>query len=95
MYGAYEKILNRSNTQDADHRDLNKIWAILQLVLAVERPLALREMAIALPLTEYQPLCEEFVGEIDTKEGIWNTIRDCCGLLVIRVDDRLYLCIKQ
>jgi ankyrin repeat protein len=48
-------------------------------------------MSIALPLLEYQPPHQDLADEIESNEGIWDIIRDCCGLLVIRVDDRLYL----
>jgi hypothetical protein len=48
-------------------------------------------MSIALPLLELQPPYEDLADEIESKDGIWNIIRDCCGLLVIHVDDRLYL----
>ena len=61
------------------------------MIVAARRPLTLREMSIALLLLEYQPLYKDLADEIESEEGIWNLIRDCCGLLVIRVDDRLYL----
>ncbi|RDL30832.1 Uncharacterized protein BP5553_10177 [Venustampulla echinocandica] len=88
---AYEKILNRSKTQGPGNQDLKKTRTILQMIVAARRPLTLREMSIALLLQEYQPLDEDLADEIESEEGIWNIIRDCCGLLVIRVDDRLYL----
>ncbi|OCK76743.1 hypothetical protein K432DRAFT_305689, partial [Lepidopterella palustris CBS 459.81] len=87
----YEKILNRSKTQSPGNQDLKRTRNILQMVVAARRPLTLQEMSIALPLTEHEPPYKDLVDEIDTEEGVWNTIRDCCGLLVIRVDDRLYL----
>jgi ankyrin repeat protein len=88
--GAYERILNRATTEGAD-QDLKKTRTILQMVLAARRPLTLREMSIALPLTEHQPPYEDLADEMETEEGTWDTIRDCCGLLVIRVDNALYL----
>jgi hypothetical protein len=88
---AYEKILNRLKTQGLDNQDLKRTRNILQMIVAARRPLTLREMSIALLLLEDQPPYEDLADEIESKEGIWNIIRDCCGLLVIRVDDRLYL----
>ena len=88
---AYEKILNRSKTQGLDNQDLKKTRNILQMIIAARRPLALGEMSIALLLSEYRPLYQDLADEMESKEGIWDIIRDCCGLLVIRVDDRLYL----
>ena len=88
---AYEKILNRSKTQGPGNQDLKKTRNILQMIIAARRPLTLREMSIALLLPEYQLPYEDLADEIESKEGIWNIIRDYCGLLIIRVDDRLYL----
>ncbi|PMD29784.1 hypothetical protein L207DRAFT_444908, partial [Hyaloscypha variabilis F] len=88
---AYEKILNRSKTQGLGNQDLKKTRNILQMIIAARRPLTLGEMSIALLLPEYQPPYQDLADEMESKEGIWDTIRDCCGLLVIRVDDRLYL----
>jgi hypothetical protein len=88
---AYEKILNRSKTQGLGNQDLKKTRNILQMIIAARRPLTLGEMSIALLLPEYQPPYQDLADEIESKEGIWDIIRDCCGLLVIRVDDRLYL----
>jgi ankyrin repeat protein len=87
---AYERILNRATIEGADH-DLKKTQTILKMVLAARRPFTLQEMSIALPFTEYQPPYEDLADEIETEEGIWYTIRDLCGLLVIRVDNKLYL----
>jgi ankyrin repeat domain-containing protein 50 len=88
---AYEKILNRSKTQGLGNQDLKKTQNILQMIIAARRPLTLGEMSIALLLLEYQPLYQDLADEMESKEGTWDIIRDCCGLLVIRVDDRLYL----
>ena len=88
---AYEKILNRSKTQGSDNQDLKKTRNILQMIVAARRPLTLQEMSMALLFLEYQPLYEDLADEIESEERIWDIIRDCCGLLVTRVDDRLYL----
>ncbi|CZR53464.1 uncharacterized protein PAC_03342 [Phialocephala subalpina] len=88
---AYEKILNRSKTQGLGNQDLKKTRNILQMIIAARRPLTLGEMSIALLLLEHQPPYQDLADEMESKEGIWDIIRDCCGLLVIRVDERLYL----
>ena len=91
VYDAYKKILNRSKTQGLGNQDLKKTRNILKMILAARRPLTLQEMSIALLLLEYQPPYKDLADEIESKEGTWDIIRDFCGLLVIRVDDRLYL----
>ncbi|KAH6714372.1 hypothetical protein BKA61DRAFT_517572, partial [Leptodontidium sp. MPI-SDFR-AT-0119] len=91
VYDAYEKILNRPKIQGPGNQDLKRKRTILQMIVAARRPLTLREMSIALLLPEYQLPYKDLADEIESKEGIWDIIRDCCGLLVIRVDDRLYL----
>ena len=88
---AYNKILNRTKTQGLGNQDLKKTRNILQMIVAARRPLTLQEMSIALLLLEYQPPYKDLADEIESKEGTWAIIRDFCGLLVIRVDDRLYL----
>jgi hypothetical protein len=87
---AYEKILNRSKTQGLVNQDLKKTRNILQMIITARRPLTLGEMSIALLLPEHQPPYQDLADEIESEEGTWDIIRDCCGLLVIRVDDRLY-----
>ncbi len=88
---AYEKILSRLKKQSPGNQGLKKTRNILQMVVAARRPLTLQEMSIALPFAEYEPPYQDLADDIETKERIWDIIRDCCGLLVIRVDDRLYL----
>ncbi|PQE30996.1 sex-determining fem-1 protein [Rutstroemia sp. NJR-2017a WRK4] len=88
---AYEKILNRLETQDMDNQDLKKTRNILQMVVTARRPLTLEEMSIALTFAEYQPPDQVTADDIETKERIWDIIRHYCGLLVICADDKLYL----
>jgi hypothetical protein len=88
---AYEKILNRSKTQGLGNQDLKKTRNILQIIVAARRPLTLREISITLLLSEYQPPYEDLADEIESEKRTWDIIRNYCGLLVIRVDDRLYL----
>ncbi|KAM3065249.1 hypothetical protein ACMFMF_011190 [Clarireedia jacksonii] len=88
---AYEKILSRLKTQGQGNQDLKRTQTILQMVVAARRPLTLQEMSIALPFAEYQPSYQVTADDIEMKERMWDIIRDCCGLLVVRVDDRLYL----
>jgi ankyrin repeat protein len=91
FYDAYEKILNRPKTQGAGYYNVKRARNILQMIVAAKRPLALREMSIALPFTERQPPYDDLADEIDTEERTWDKIRDYCGLLVIRVEGKLYL----
>ncbi|KAF3073748.1 hypothetical protein CFAM422_003956 [Trichoderma lentiforme] len=83
---AYEKILSRS-------QDDKKVEALLQIVLAAERPLTLDEANYALTLA----LRDEFSSHEELQENLWpqdrfkTTPGNLCGLFISIHDSKLYL----
>ncbi|KAJ4862922.1 hypothetical protein T069G_03876 [Trichoderma breve] len=83
---AYEKILSRS-------QDDKKVEALLQIVLAAERPLTLDEANYALTLA----LGDEFSSHEKLQENLWpqdrfkTTPGNLCGLFISIHDSKLYL----
>lgn len=77
MSDAYEKILSRS-------QDNRKVEALLQIVLAAERPLTLDEANYALILV----LGDEFSSHEKLQENLWpqdrfkTTLGNLCGLFI-------------
>ncbi|QYS97233.1 NACHT_N domain-containing protein [Trichoderma simmonsii] len=83
---AYEKILSRS-------QDDKKVEALLQIVLAAERPLTLDEANYALTLA----LGDDFSSHEKLQENLWpqdrfkTTPGNLCGLFISIHDSKLYL----
>ncbi|GAD95644.1 hypothetical protein BC1G_06991 [Paecilomyces variotii No. 5] len=78
---AYEKILNRTT-------DRSKVLRILQLVVTAARPLTLREMNMALALSEVDE-----VGELSLEPEITfqSTLKNSCGSFLDIKNSTIYL----
>ncbi|KAI1416756.1 hypothetical protein F5Y13DRAFT_204139 [Hypoxylon sp. FL1857] len=79
---AYEKILSRS-------RDPAGARRLLSIVVAAERPLLLREMAVTLAIEEDHKTLTDL--ELEPEERFREKIRELCGLFVTIVDSKIYL----
>jgi len=82
---AYEKLLNNFSKKGHARE-------ILQIIVAAQRPLMLKELKIilAILLSAQTPLSYKnlYIGD---DESMRNYIRQCCGLFVSIVDSRVYL----
>lgn len=78
---AYEKILSRTS-------DRSKVLRVLQLVVTAARPLTLREMNMALALSEVDE-----VGELSLEPEITfqNTLKNSCGSFLDIKNSTIYL----
>ena len=85
---AYEQILKRAT-------DPRQAKTVLRLVLAAERPLALKEMNIALEILDMKERGEKCASEkdleLDTEEAFRRKIENLCGLFVSITDCKIYL----
>ncbi|QKX61975.1 uncharacterized protein TRUGW13939_09131 [Talaromyces rugulosus] len=79
---AYERILSRS-------RDSDQAKKLLQIVVAAIRPLTLKEMSLALTLTENHHSYSDL--DFKSEERFREDVRDLCGLFVTVIDSRIYL----
>ncbi|KPM37856.1 hypothetical protein AK830_g8704 [Neonectria ditissima] len=79
---AYEKILSKS-------RDREKARKLLHIVVAAERPLTVREMAVALAINENHRAYAELRVEPETR--FRSTVRELCGLFVTIIDSKIYM----
>src|ERR1700744_3366770 len=79
---AYERILSRS-------RNFEEAKILLHIIVAPERPLALKEMRVALALKENR----RSYGDLDlrSEERFRENVRDLCGLFVTIIDLKIYL----
>ncbi|KAH7007605.1 hypothetical protein EDB80DRAFT_718891 [Ilyonectria destructans] len=82
LEAAYEKILSKS-------RDREKARKLLHIVVAAERPLTVREMAIALAINESHRAYTELRVEPETR--FRSTVRELCGLFVTITDSKIYM----
>ncbi|OTA89192.1 hypothetical protein M434DRAFT_34467, partial [Hypoxylon sp. CO27-5] len=79
---AYDKILCRSHNQGQAKR-------LLHIVVAAERPLSLKEMALALAITKDH---QEYANlGLQGEDQFRETVRELCGLFVTIVDSKVYL----
>ncbi|KAI1131604.1 CHAT domain-containing protein [Nemania abortiva] len=77
---AYERILSKSKNQD-------KLRKILQIILAAERPLTLKEMQVALKtMIKSKPTGDQLENDKEFKD----TLRDNCGLFVCVHEEKIY-----
>jgi nucleoside phosphorylase len=79
---AYERILSRS-------RDTDQAKKLLQIVVAAMRPLTLKEMSLALALTENHHSYSDL--DLKSEQRFREDVRDLCGLFVTVIDSRIYL----
>ncbi|KAH7027326.1 ankyrin repeat-containing domain protein, partial [Microdochium trichocladiopsis] len=82
---AYDGILSKSENPA-------QVLTVLQIIVAAERPLHLREMAVALALggKEYHAY-QELEADVSDATQLQQEIRDLCGLFIVVVDERLFL----
>ena len=84
VYGAYERILKRSE-------DLESARKILQIVVAAERALTVSEMNVALALA-LQGRCSSYDAlDRPSDHEFRFSVKQICGLLVSIVDQKVYL----
>ncbi|KAK3991519.1 ankyrin repeat-containing domain protein [Cladorrhinum sp. PSN332] len=79
---AYERILSLSSNTEESRK-------ILQVIVAAERPLTIREMNFVLLIQSHHRSYGDLA--IDHEERFHGRLRDTCGLFVRIVDRKLYL----
>lgn len=83
---AYEKILNRPITK----RNKNKVRKVFQIILGARRPLAIKEMAIALGIATSEGV-ESLEKACLPYLGLGDKLRRMCGLFVFINHYQFYL----
>ncbi|EGX47943.1 hypothetical protein AOL_s00081g270 [Orbilia oligospora ATCC 24927] len=81
---AYERILFKS-------RDVEKAKELLQIVIAVARPLSLKEMSLVLALGDNHMRQSYSDLNLESEEQFREYIRELCGFLITIKDSRIYL----
>ncbi|KAL3439736.1 ankyrin repeat protein [Aspergillus insuetus] len=81
---AYTQILNRS----PNHVKARKM---LHIVTAVERPLTLEEISLALAVDAEKQSASDIRNELQTDDRTQIMIRDLCGLLLVVIDGKVHL----
>jgi ankyrin repeat protein len=82
---AYGRILDRSPDQVKARR-------LLHVITAAERPLSLRELSLAMAFSAGYQSISDIRDELETDDKrLKRTIRDLCGLLVVIIDEKVYL----
>ncbi|KAK6512805.1 hypothetical protein TWF506_008971 [Arthrobotrys conoides] len=79
---AYEEVLSRSSNPEQAKK-------LLQIVVAVARPLTLQEMNLALALDDSHQSYKSL--DLTPEERFRDDIRDLCGLFITVIDSRIYL----
>jgi hypothetical protein len=79
---AYEKVLFTSRNPEEARK-------VLQIIVAAERPLTLREMNFALALRPEHHSYDDV--DLASDERFREQLRDICGLFVVVIDSRVYL----
>lgn len=81
---AYSKILNQS----PNHAKARKL---LHIILAAKRPLLVEELSLALAVRKLHQSDDEIQEEMEPVERFKVTIRDLCGLLLVIIEEKVYL----
>ncbi|KAJ5300841.1 ribosomal protein L38e [Penicillium atrosanguineum] len=81
---AYEKILSKN-------KDQFKAKRLLHIVLAAERPLSVEEMSLAVALKREGQARDDILESIEPAERFKSTLRNACGLMLVVVDNKVYL----
>ncbi|KAI1746734.1 ankyrin repeat-containing domain protein [Xylaria castorea] len=82
---AYDNILRKSHDPD-------KARKILHIIVAVDRPLLLTEMAAVLAFRGESHRChEDLYRDRLSPDRLYNAMRETCGLFVIVQDSQVYL----
>ncbi|KAI0479955.1 hypothetical protein F4859DRAFT_454711 [Xylaria cf. heliscus] len=79
---AYDKILSRSP-------DREKAMRLLHIIVVAQRPLTLREMALALAIKESHRSYTDL--RLEPESRFRQTVRELCGLFVTIIDSKIYL----
>jgi ankyrin repeat protein len=82
--GAYERILDRS-------LDADKARVLLHIITAATRPLSLGELSLALAISAGHRAFTDIMDEVEPEDRFRKTLRDICGLLVVVIDEKVYL----
>ncbi|KAJ5560315.1 hypothetical protein N7513_002714 [Penicillium frequentans] len=81
---AYEKILNKGKDQTTAKR-------LLHIILAAQRPLSVEELSLAVALRREGQPHDEIIESIEPAKRFQSTLRNICGLMLVIVDNRVYL----
>jgi ankyrin repeat protein len=81
---AYERILDRS-------LDADKARVLLHIITAAMRPLSLGELSLALAISAGHRTFTDIRDEVEPEDRFRKTLRDLCGLLVVVIDEKVYL----
>ncbi|KAL6228936.1 hypothetical protein BDW75DRAFT_235566 [Aspergillus navahoensis] len=81
---AYERILDRS-------LDADKARVLLHIITAAMRPLSLGELSLALAISAGHRTFTDIRDEVEPEDRFRKTLRDFCGLLVVVIDEKVYL----
>ncbi|KAL4939041.1 hypothetical protein BDV06DRAFT_225432 [Aspergillus oleicola] len=82
---AYDRILNRSP-------DKTKAKKLLHIVTAAERPLTLRELALAMVFDAEDRSVTDILDDLEKDDEKFSiTLRDLCGLFLVIIDTKVYL----
>ena len=81
---AYSKILNQSPNHAKAKR-------LLHIILAAKRPLHVEELSVALAVQKLHQSDDEIQDEMEPVERFKATIRDLCGLLLVIIEEKVYL----
>ena len=79
---AYRRILDRSS-------DIKRAKRLLQIVVAAYRPLSLKEIDVALNLTEGSKSYDDL--DLQPESSLEKELRDLCGLFITVIDSKIYL----
>ncbi|GAB1206414.1 hypothetical protein APSETT445_005101 [Aspergillus pseudonomiae] len=81
---AYEKILSHSP-------DIDKAKTLLHIVTAAKEPLSPKQVSLAMAISPEHRSYTDLEEELESEHGFRRTVRDLCGLLLVIIDEKIYL----
>ncbi|KAE8398358.1 hypothetical protein BDV37DRAFT_31958 [Aspergillus pseudonomiae] len=81
---AYEKILSHSP-------DIDKAKTLLRIVTAAKEPLSPKQVSLAMAISPEHRSYTDLEEELESEHGFRRTVRDLCGLLLVIIDEKIYL----
>ncbi|KAJ5663166.1 hypothetical protein N7507_003897 [Penicillium longicatenatum] len=81
---AYEKILSKGKDQLTAKR-------LFHIILAANRPLSVEELSLAMALKSEDQSHDDILESIEPAERFKSTLRNICGLMLVIVDNEVYL----
>ncbi|KAJ5766207.1 uncharacterized protein N7511_003823 [Penicillium nucicola] len=81
---AYERILSKGRDHMAAKR-------LLHIVLAAKRPMSVDELSLAMALKREGQSIDDIAESIESTESFKDTLRSICGLMLVVVNERVYL----